>query len=70
MGSNRDKAPNGNDFDNLSVILHSLQRKYLCAEGLMLNSENKLILMELTNEINAAYDSLMLGCVSLSDKDL
>ena len=71
MGSNRDEVPSGNDFDNnLSVILHSLQRKYLRAEGLMLNSENKLILMELTNEINIAYDSLMLRCVSLSDKDL
>ena len=44
----------GNDFDKVSMISIPCLRKYLRAEGLMLNSKYKVILLKLTNKINAA----------------
>ena len=53
---------------DLLLSFKAVKQKYLVVEGLMLNVENAKIVETLVNDIN--FDSLMVDCVALPDKEL
>ena len=54
---------------NIDELLKALEAKYLLAEGLMVSTANKKILLGVLNELKLLYDELMLKCLPLREGD-
>ena len=55
---------------DLSETLRAVETKYLIADGLMLQAENKCILRNLVAKINYDLDALLVQCISIDDDAL
>ena len=56
-------------LENIDKLLKALEAKYLLAEGLMVSTANKKILLGVLNELKLLYDELMLKCLPLGEGD-
>ena len=56
-------------LEDIDELLKALEAKYLLAEGLMVSTANKKILLGVLNELKLLYGELTLKCLPLGEGD-